>query len=270
MKTYIETSDHVKLGFTIWKSGKQPLLMLHGWGGNQLSFAGMAGELKGDYCIMSYDHRGFGESGKPDTAVYSVERLAQDLHEVIEKQKLKDVILVGWSMGGVVAATYLDVYGHARVTRLVLIDVNVRMLQDERDFLRDLSLIAYNFRLYAEEMPEKCNMYLFTAEQRAAFVEKVTQQNTKPFPLIAMLLAISNTNLTENYKRLDLPVLFCHGGTSSFCPSEDCDRVMRLLPDAELAEFPECSHFIPIERPQQLAKAIDEFILSDGCNRRAI
>ncbi len=271
MNATIETSDHVQLKLIIWKSGQQPILWLHGWGGNQVSFTGTIGALKGDYTVISYDQRGFGESEKPDTP-YSIERLAQDLHEVIENQNLSNVILVGWSMGGVVAAAYLDLYGREKVAKLVLIDVNVKMLSDEsyrygfyngtydeKELLRDLGLLARDFRLFAQELPEKCDMRLFSPEQRAAFVDKVVQQNPKLYPLIAMWLATADVDLTEIYQRLDLPVLFCHGGMSTYCPPQACDYVMELLPQGTLVEFPECSHFIPIERPQQLAAAIDQF-----------
>lgn len=272
MDTYIETGDHVKLKYTVWKTGEQPLLFLHGWGGNQVSFTSTIGALKGDYTVISYDQRGFGESDKHDTT-YTMKRLAQDIHEVIEKLDLKDIVLVGWSMGGVAAATYLDMYGKDRVAKLVLIDVNVRMLSDEnyrhgfydgdydeKGLISDLSLLTTDFPLFAKELPEKCDMRLFTPEQRAAFVEKVVQQNTKLYPLIAMWLAVANVNLIEIYKQLDLPVLFCHGGMSTYCPPKACEYVMSLLPEGTLAEFPECSHFIPIERPRELAEAIDRFI----------
>lgn len=273
MDTYIETSDHVKLKFIVWKSGKQTLLWLHGWGGNQGSFTSTIGALKGDYTIISYDQRGFGESEKPNS-VYSLERLARDLHEVIETQNLRDVVLIGWSMGGVVAATYLNIYGNERVAKLVLIDVNVRMMSDEnylhglyngtynkKELIRDLNLLTRNFRLFAQEIPEKADMRLFGTEQRAAFVEKAVQQNPNPYPLIATWLATADVDLTMIYKQLDMPVLFCHGGMSTYCPSEACDYIMELLTKGTLAEFPECSHFIPIERPQQLAEAMDEFIV---------
>jgi pimeloyl-ACP methyl ester carboxylesterase len=260
MNGYIKTSDGVKLNFTIRKTGKKPLLWLHGWGGNQVSFTRAIEALTGDYTIISYDHRGFGESDKPDDPVYSVERLAKDLHEVIISLDLRDVVLVGWSMGGVVAAEYLDIYGKDRVSKLVLIDVNSRLCQDENDLLRDIGLIAKGFRYYAEEMPEKCNMSFATESEKLAFIEKATEQNKKPYPLIALLLAISNTDLTEIYKRLDIPVLFCHGANSTFCSQEDCMHMLDILPAATLVEFPHCSHFIPIERPLQFAAAVDKFV----------
>jgi pimeloyl-ACP methyl ester carboxylesterase len=105
-------------------------------------------------------------------------------------------------------------------------------------------------------------MRLFGPEQRAAFAEKVVQQNPKPYPLIAMWLATADVDLTDIYRRLDLPVLFCHGGMSTYCPPKACEYVMGLLKKGTLAEFPECSHFIPIERPRQLAEAIDKFTVS--------
>jgi len=248
------------------------VVLLHGWGGNQLSLGLTVNALQGDYTIVTYDHRGFGKSGHPVKG-YSIERLADDLKELLDHLELQDVLLVGWSMGGVVATTYLDQYGSDRVSGLVLVDVNARILTDETfpygfydgtytkaDCLDDLVKMAKDFRLFAQEMPVKGDMRLYDEAARAVFVDRVVEQNLNPNPCIAMWLSIAETDLIEPYKRLDVPVLFCHGGTSQFCSPEACEFVIGLLKDVRLVEFPECSHFIAIERPQKLAEAIDKFV----------
>jgi len=272
MQAYFETSDHVMINYTIHKLGLRPIVLLHGWGGNQLSFNAAVNALKGDFTVITYDHRGFGQSGHPVKG-YSIERLADDLKELMERLELQDVLLVGWSMGGVVATTYLDKHGNDRVSGLVLVDVNARIISDEsfpygfydgtytkEDCLEDVTKMAKDFRLFAQEMPVKGDMRLYDEAARAVFVDKVVEQNLNPNPCIAMWLSIAQTDLTEAYKRLEIPVLFCHGGTSQFCSPEACAFVISLIRDVRLVEFPECSHFIAIERPQKLAEAIDRFV----------
>lgn len=272
MEAYIVTEDQARIHYQVHKTGARTLLFLHGWGGNQLSFLPTLAALEGDYTVITYDHRGFGTSDHPDHG-YCVERLVQDLDILIERLELRDVILVGWSMGGVVAATYLETYGAKRVAGLVLVDVNVKILCDENythgfydgsytkdTMLDDLCKMARDIRLFAQEMPEKNNMTLHDQAARAAFVEKVVEQNPQPYPPLAMWLSLCQINLTSAYAGLSVPVLFCHGGTSTYCPPKACEFVMSLLEDGHLAEFPECSHFIPIERPQEFARAIDQFV----------
>ena len=65
MNVYMETEDNVKLKYTVWKSGKQTLLLLHGWGGNQASFTLLIKALEGDYTVISYDQRGFATRKNP-------------------------------------------------------------------------------------------------------------------------------------------------------------------------------------------------------------
>ena len=246
--------------------------MLHGWGGQQPSFNALIEALKGDYTVITYDQRGFGKSGHP-AAGYSTERLAEDLKELLEHLDLHDVTLLGWSMGGVISTGYLDRYRYERVSKLILVDVNTRILSDEtyaygfysgkytkKECYDDIVKMAKDFRLFAEEMPEKGQMYLFDEEMRKVFVDKVVEQNPDPNPCIAMWTALAEADLTEAYKRFDIPVLFCHGGTSTYCCPEACRHVVSLIKDVTLAEFEECSHFIPIERPGKLAEAIDQFI----------
>lgn len=271
MQAYFETADGVLINYTIHREGRRPVVFLHGWGGNQLSLVPTISSLKGDYTVVTYDHRGFGKSGHPVKG-YSIERLADDLKELLDHLELRDVLLVGWSMGGVTATTYMDKYKGARVSGLVLVDVNARIMSDEtfpygfyngtytkEDCLEDVTKMAKDFRLFAQEMPVKGDMRLYDEAARAVFVDRVVEQNLNPNPCIAMWLSIAQTDLIEPYKRLDVPILFCHGGTSQFCSSEACAFVMNLLKDARLVEFPECSHFIAIERPQKLAEAIDQF-----------
>ena len=274
MQAYFETADGVLINYTIHREGKRPVILLHGWGGNQLSFNTTVNELKGDFTVITYDHRGFGKSGHPDKG-YSVERLAADLKELLEHLALQDVLLVGWSMGGVVATTYLDQYGSDRVSGLVLVDLTARIISDETfpygfyegtytkaDCLDDVAKMAKDFRLFAQEMPVKGDMRLYDEAARAVFVDRVVAQNPNPNPCIAMWLSIAEMDLVESYKRLDVPILFCHGGTSQYCSPAACEYVLSLLKDACLVEFPECSHFIPIERPQKFAEAIDKFVVN--------
>lgn len=272
MEGYFRTSDDVRIAYRIMGNGPRTLLFLHGWGGSQLSYDPTIKELKGNYRVITYDHRGFGASGKPDRG-YSVARLAEDLRELMESLDLKDVVLVGWSMGGVVASTYLHTYGSGRVSRLILVDVNRRMLCDEEythgfydgaytkaEAFRDAYLIATDFRKFVEEMPVKANMTLYNEALRKIFVDAVVDGNPQTLPSLAMWVNLCWADLKEAFAGFDIPVLFCHGGTSTYCPPKACEYVMGLFQRGTLKEFPECSHFLCTERPAKFAQAIDEYM----------
>ncbi|MBR0085736.1 MAG: alpha/beta hydrolase [Lachnospiraceae bacterium] len=272
MQAYFETSDGILINYIVHCIGKTPLVMLHGWGGQQIALNSLINELKGDYTVVTFDLRGFGKSDRPSKG-YSIERLATDIKELLEHLDLKDVVLLGWSMGGVASSYYVDMFGTDRLSKLILVDVNTRILSDESyshgfydgnytkvECFDDIVKMAKDFRLFAEEMPEKGNMILFDEAMKKAFVEKVIDQNPDPTPCISLWAALSVADLTEIYKRFELPVLFCHGGVSTYCPAAACKHIAGLIKNITVAEFPECSHFIPIEKPKDMAEAIDTFI----------
>ena len=270
---YFTTTDNVNICYNIQGNGEKALLFLHGWGGNQLSFNPVIKMLKDKYRIITYDHRGFGQSDKPGHG-YTIEHLAKDVKELIEHLDLKDLTLVGWSMGGVTSLTYLSIYGSARVSSAVIIDVNPKVLVDDTyahgllngtytktDAFDDLAKMSTGLINFVKEMPEKANMRLYNQEMREIFINAVVEQN-ELLPCMCFWLSICEADLRYVIPKVDVPVLFCHGGTSAYCPPEARDYALSLFQEVELASFSDCSHFIPIERPAEFAEAVDNFVIN--------
>jgi non-heme chloroperoxidase len=97
-------------------SGK-PVVLIHGWPLNGASWEKQtAALLAAGNRVITYDRRGFGKSSQPTTG-YEYDTLAGDLNKLMTTLDLKDVTLVGFSMGGGEVARYLGTYGAERVTR---------------------------------------------------------------------------------------------------------------------------------------------------------
>src|SRR5688572_22350086 len=86
-------------------AGKPPMLCVHGGAAHAHWFDFVAGGFTGNYHVRAIDQRGHGDSqwDRSTPPDYSYQRYAADLHELIEKLDLRDFILVGHSMGGVVS-----------------------------------------------------------------------------------------------------------------------------------------------------------------------
>ncbi|MFF3063501.1 alpha/beta fold hydrolase [Oerskovia sp. NPDC057915] len=76
--------------------------------------------LEAGYRVVTYDRRGFGRSSKVGTG-YDYDTFAADLHAVLEALDLRDVSLVGFSMGTGELARYVANHGHERVARLAFL-----------------------------------------------------------------------------------------------------------------------------------------------------
>ena len=98
-----------------------PVVLIHGW---PLSGASWEKQvtvlLAAGYRVITYDRRGFGQSGRPVTG-YDYDTFSLDLHKLITKLDLRNAALVGFSMGGGEVARYLGRYGSERVSKAVFI-----------------------------------------------------------------------------------------------------------------------------------------------------
>lgn len=120
---YIATSrDGTAIAVQEWGKPDGPaLLFLHAWSQSHLGWAPQfVGELAREFRLVTFDHRGHGESDKPeDIAAYRDDaRWADDVDAVIRAASIERAVLVAWSLGGVVALDYLAKHGDAHIAGL--------------------------------------------------------------------------------------------------------------------------------------------------------
>lgn len=115
-----ENSAKIELYYEDHGSGK-PVVLIHGY---PLSGASWEKQvpvlLDAGYRVITYDRRGFGKSSQP-TDGYNYDTFAKDLRTLITNLKLKDVTLVGFSMGGGEIARYFGKYGSKGIRKAVII-----------------------------------------------------------------------------------------------------------------------------------------------------
>jgi pimeloyl-ACP methyl ester carboxylesterase len=115
-----ENTGNIELYYEDHGSGK-PVVLIHGY---PLSGASWEKQvpvlLNAGHRVITYDRRGFGKSSHPTTG-YNYDTFAEDLHKLVTELKLRDLALVGFSMGGGEVARYLGKYGSKGVAKAVII-----------------------------------------------------------------------------------------------------------------------------------------------------
>src|SRR4029077_3364148 len=115
-----ENSGNIDLHYEDHGSGK-PVVLIHGY---PLSGASWEKQLPvlldAGYRVITYSRRGFGQSSKPTTG-YNYDTFSEDLHQLLNKLDLKNVALVGFSMGGGEVARYQGLYGSKNVSKSIFI-----------------------------------------------------------------------------------------------------------------------------------------------------
>ena len=110
-----------RLHYLDWgNASAQPLVLLHGFCSYAHYWDPFAQSMRRHYHVIAPDLRGHGDSDR--AASYSIEDGAADSEGLVQKLKLKDIILVGLSLGGLISIYYAASYS-GRISKLVIVDI---------------------------------------------------------------------------------------------------------------------------------------------------
>jgi pimeloyl-ACP methyl ester carboxylesterase len=262
------TADAAGLFIREWGGGR-PVVFVHGWAVNcdiwQYQMMALAPHA---HCV-AYDKRGHGRSGERASG-YDYDTLADDLAEVMERLDLKDVVLVGHSMGPAEIVRYLSRHGSARVSRLVLISPALPFMLKTLDNPGGIEAATFETRRqqWTQDMPK------FLAENARAFVTPQTSAETVAWiadmgaqaslkALFDLNHAIAETDQREAVARIKLPTLLIHGGQDKSAPLElTSRRLAALIPGSELKIYDGAPHGLLVTDRDRLNADLEAWVRS--------
>ncbi|MEG0870715.1 MAG: alpha/beta hydrolase [Hafnia sp.] len=114
------TNDGVSLSY--WKAGKgKPLVFIPGWSSNGAEYINLIHLLKEDYEVYVLDQRNHGLSDKVEFG-NRISRFSADVNDFLLATGIEKAYVCGWSMGASVLWSYIDLYGHDKIEKLIFID----------------------------------------------------------------------------------------------------------------------------------------------------
>jgi non-heme chloroperoxidase len=224
-----ENSGNIDLYYEDHGSGK-PVVLIHGW-----PLSGRSWEkqvpvlLDAGYRVITYDRRGFGDSSRP-TFGYDYDTFAEDLHSIVTELDLRDITLVGFSMGGGEVARYLGTYGADRVSKAVFMAAVPPFLMKTPDNPAgvDGSVFEGIKQAIAADRPAFLSQFLANfynvdvlgGKQISDEVVRLSWNIAAGASPIGTLECVSAwvTDFRQDLARIDVPTLVVHGDSDRILP----------------------------------------------------
>lgn len=270
----VTTHDGTIIYFTDWGHGT-PVVFSHGWPlngdawENQMMFLAEHG-----YRVIAHDRRGHGRSSKAwhgnDMNTY-----ADDLAALLDTLDITGATLVGHSTGGGEVARYIGRHGTSRVAKAVLVGaVTPQMIvsaanpdgvpmsvfdgirdgvkTDRAQYFLDLAVPFFGFNRPGAKTSDG---------QLQTFLIQGLQCSLKS--AYACIKQFSETDFTEDLKKMTVPTLVVHGDDDQIVPlASTARRAVELLPQGRLSVYEGAGHALPVTHKDQLNAELLAFLRS--------
>ena len=250
----ITTKDGTSIFYNDWGTGPT-VVFSHGWPLNadawdaQMFFLGQQG-----YRVVAHDRRGHGRSTQT-WAGNDYDTFADDLAELVEKLNLKDVTMVGHSMGGGEVARYIGRHGNRRVKKAVIIGgippvmlksdknpgglsmsvfdgIRAGLVADRSQFYKDVSLPFYGYNKPDAKPSQGVRDNFWLQGMQSSVVAS-----------FECVKAFSETDFTEDLKKIEVPTLIIHGDADQIVPiSDSAELSSKIVKNATLKVIPGAPH----------------------------
>jgi non-heme chloroperoxidase len=267
-----ENSTSIHLYYEDHGSG-QPIVLVHGYPLSSASWEKQVPVLlDAGYRVIAYDRRGFGKSSQP-TSGYNYDTFAEDLHHLVAHLKLRDFVLVGFSMGGGEVARYIGKYGSKLVRKVVIMGgvppyllktadnpegvdgsvfegIQKAVAADRYAFFTDFFKNFYN---------TDANLGKRVSEQAVA-ASWNTAAIASAYASLACVPAW-HEDFRQDVARIDVPALILHGDSDRIVPFPAAgQRTAKLIPGAELVVIKDGPHNIAWTHAEEVNRALLEFL----------
>ncbi len=247
-----------------------PLVLLHGWAMSSKVFCEAIEDLSNEFCVLAPDLPGHGESGCARD--YSLDALANDLALWMEGLQLKDVRLLGWSLGGQVALRLASLAKH-RLSRLLLVSTTPRFIADDEwshgQDDKQVRIMARGLeRRFSRTLKDFFNQQFGELE-----IDEVRRQwlddNLSPTVIppqqeaaLGALETLRTGDLRRELAVIEMPALVVHGTEDKIIPFGAGCYLAEVLPQARIQPLEQAGHAPFLSCPEKLFHLWREFCQS--------
>lgn len=269
---FIKAKDGTQIHVKDVGTGR-PVVLIHGWPltGDMFEYQTLA-LLDAGYRVITYDRRGFGQSGHPADG-YNYDVFSDDLAVVVEELDLQGASLVGFSMGGGEIARYLSRQGAEKISKVALVssvvpyllkdnsnpdgvdesvfeDMKSQIRKDRFAFLQSFAKTFYGVGLVSSPVSQGVLDWSFVLGVMAS-----------PKATIDCVDAFGKTDFRPDLQAFTVPTLIIHGTSDKTVPIDPSGRAAaRGIASAKFIEYEGEPHGLFATVPDRLNKDLIEFL----------
>lgn len=260
--SHIADLDGVKIRY-LDNGGTGPVLIcLHGTSMTAHAWGHLAASLKDAYRVIAVDMRGHGASDRPNTT-YTIAEMAGDIAKLVEKLDLRDVTLIGSSVGNQVAVSFVAAHPD-RVAGLILSDPSFFVSDTEIvKYLRSHHTRRRNYptrsdaEAFARALPQRAGLSdeMHRLAMQGDFREETDGSISWAYDLPAITKVFLNlsTDQSADIAAVKVPVLILNADRSNVLSGEQAESLLKAFPNAKLEVIKNSNHTIWGDQPDLIA-----------------
>jgi 3-oxoadipate enol-lactonase len=245
----------------VFDQGKGPaVLLIHAFPLNRTMWEPQFADLIPHFRVIAPDIRGFGESQPPSP--WTMEEIAGDLHDLLNRLGIESCAVAGVSMGGYIALPFWSKYPQ-RVRQLVLANTRARADNDTEKAARN-EMIAAIQQSGTAILPDRMLPRLLKPNSPQAVVtvvRKMIEEVNPPAAIHAVTAMRDRVDFSSAVHRINCPTLVITGEADAIIRSEDSRELANSIPGSQFAQIPQSGHLSNLENPSQFNRALLDFLL---------
>ena len=256
--------DNIQLAYTDTGLG-QAVVLLHGYPFNRSLWTEQVAALSNSYRVVTPDLRGLGESDSTSGAA-TMNRMAQDVAELLNRLEISRAVVGGLSMGGYVALAFYKLFP-SRVRALLLADTRAQADTEEgkeKRFQQAEKALAEGMAGIADSMLPKL-LTPDTVSKRPELVKRVRDMmlKTKPEGAAGALSGMAERDdQTALLSQITCPALILVGREDPITPVPDSEKMHREIEGSRLVVIDNAAHVSNLERTEQFNEEFVQFLNS--------